>query len=434
MGEDNSDKIVIDVWLNLWPMWTELLDPIRDRATEFEALHPEYAVKITGIPFPTMAAEVDKAARAGTPGPTLAAYQYTVTQNARDAVAADGTPLFTSVEQAIGGRTEILGEPVVLGDLVANPRDYYTFDGEITSMPRNTSTILLFANMTLLEAAGIESVPQTWDELEAASKTLLAAPGGPAHAVTWPNFGWFFQQSVGQQGGLLADHDNGRSGRADRVDLASAEMLAYVHWWRRMHENGYYRYTGKPTDWPGTFVAFAGQEVAFLMSSSVEAGPIIQAGIDGGFRVEAAPMPYNSHAPYYGSQVAGESLWLASGLDKATQDGALAFMQYLASPVNGDSRYEHGRTFVPATEAAITRLENEGWFERNPHLRVAIDTLRETVDTPATRAAIFGNFGEIQNITAAAMHDVLAEGADPDARFAEATIAAQAALDAYNQR
>jgi sn-glycerol 3-phosphate transport system substrate-binding protein len=433
MGEENSGKTVIDVWLNLWPQWTELIDPVRERAAEFGRNHPEYEVKIHGIPFLTMAAEVDKAAKAGAV-PTLAAYQYTVTQHARDAVAADGSPLFTSVEKAVAGRTEILGEPVVLDDLVANARDYYTFDGKLTSMPRNTSTVLLYANTTLLEAAGIGSVPRTWDELEAAGKALLALPGGPAHAVTWPNFGWFFQQSVAQQGGLLADQDNGRTGKAGKIDLASPEMLAYVQWWRRLHESGCYRYTGKPTDWPGTFAAFAAQEVAFLMSSSVEAGPIVQAGRDGGFQVEAAPMPYNNHAPYYGNPVAGESVWLATGLDKSTEDGALAFLQYLANPRNATSRYEHGRTFVPATEASIALLEAEGWFERNPHFRVAIDQLRATTDTPATRAAVFGNFLEIQNVTAAAMHDVLAGGADPDLRFAEATVQAQALLDEYNRR
>jgi sn-glycerol 3-phosphate transport system substrate-binding protein len=431
MAEEDSGKIVLDVWLNDWPLWPELTDVAREHAAEFGRKHPRYTVKIHPITMPTMPAEVAKAARAGA-GPTIAAYQYTVTQNARDAVAADGTPLFTSVEKAVGGRTEILGEPVVLDDILTNARHYYTFDGELTSMPRNTSTILLHANLTLLEAAGIESVPKTWDELEAAGKALLALPGGPAHAVTWPNFGWFFQQSLGQQGGLLADHDNGRTGRAGKVDLASPEMLAYVQWWRRLHESGIYRYTGKPTDWPGTFAAFAAQEVAFLLSSSAETGRIVQAGQDGGFRVEAGPMPYNNRAPYYGNQVAGESLWLATGLDKSTEDGALAFLQYWTNARNAANRYEHGRSFVPTTEASIAFLESEGWFERNPHLRTAIDQLRTTTDTPATRAAVFGNFSEIQNLTAAAMHDVLTSGADPALRFAEATADAQALLNAYN--
>ncbi|SFP42727.1 sn-glycerol 3-phosphate transport system substrate-binding protein [Amycolatopsis arida] len=432
MGEESADRTVITVWLNHWPLWPELLEPVRERAAEFSRNHPRYRVEIHGIAYPTMPTAVAEAADRGEP-PTIAAYQYTVTQEARDAVAKDGTPLFASLEKAIGGRTEILGEPVVVDDIVANARNYYTFGGELVSMPRNTSTALLYANRTLLDAAGVSELPRTWDEVDAACKAVRALPGGPAHAITWPNFGWFFQQSVGQQGGLLADSDNGRSGRSSKVDLASPEMMAYVTWWQRLHENGHYLYTGKPLDWQGSAEAFATQQVAFVLSSSVEAGPTVQAGRDGGFRVEVGRLPYNSHAPHYGNQVAGESWWLANGLDKATADGALAFLQYLASPRHATSVYDNHRTFIPVTEKSIALLDAEGWFEEHPHFRVAIDQLRATTDIPATRAAIFGNFLKIQMATTDAMHDVLAAGADPVARFTAATGEAQRLLDEYNE-
>jgi sn-glycerol 3-phosphate transport system substrate-binding protein len=342
--------------------------------------------------------------------------------------------LFTSVSRAIGGRTQILGEPVVLDDVVANARAYYTIDGDLSSVPRNTSTVLLYSNIDALRAAGIDQPPRTWAEVDAACAALAGRHGGRSAGITWPNFGWFFQQSVAQQGALLADHDNGRAGRAEKVDLASPEMLAYVTWWRDLHRAGHYLYTGKPMDWYGCQDAFTRGDAAMMLSSSVEAGPIVGAARDAGFAVQVSRMPYNDRVPCVGNLVAGESLWLRDGLDEQTRDGALALMQTLTSPRNATSVHGEGRTFVPATEASIALLDDEGWFDRYPHYRAAIDQLRLADDTPATRGAVFGNFLPIQNLTAQAMQDVLVDGGDPATRFALATAEAQKLLDEYAER
>lgn len=431
MSADSSGPITIDVWLNLWPLWPELIDPVREQAAEFGRRHPGYRVDVTGIPYPTMPVEVAKAAAADRP-PALAAYQYTVTQDARDAVTRSGHPLFVPIERAIGGRAEILGEPVVTGDLLANARGYYTFGGELAAMPRNTSTTVMVVNTSLLEAVGLTGIPRTWCEIEQAAEAIAAARGGPA--ITWPNFGWFFQQAVGQQGGLLADRGNGRDGRADRVDLASPEMLAFVDWWRRLHERGHYLYTGTPMDWPGCHEAFVAQQVAFMFTSSVEIERTVQAGREAGFDVAAAPLPHRDDVPYQGQQVAGEAFWLADGLDQATTDGALAFLQYVTNARHATSRHGHGRSFVATTGASIALLEAEGWYDEHPQTRVPIELLRASADTPATRAAVFGGFMPIQMLTAEAMHDVLTEGVDPRARFTRATAQAQRLLDEYNRK
>lgn len=58
-------------------------------------------------------------------------------------------------------------------------------------------------------------------------------------------------------------------------------MAAYFHWWRRMHRDGLYLYRGRPTtdqsDWDANFRAFADQNVAFTLTTSVEAERMIAA-------------------------------------------------------------------------------------------------------------------------------------------------------------
>ncbi|MFF2040686.1 extracellular solute-binding protein [Kitasatospora sp. NPDC058170] len=429
-----SSPIVIDVVVPHYPFMPFFLDQTRESAEKFMAGHPEYLIRVSGADWLSVPQVVHDAARQGT-APTIAQYFYTSAQEARDTRKPDGSPLFTSVERAIAGRTEILGEPVVLGDVAAAARQYYTYDGEVVAMPPLTSTTLLYANTTLLDRAGITEVPQTWAGIEAACRAVTALPDGPGHAITWPNHGWLFQQSVAQQGVLLADHDNGRSGRAETLYLDSDAMLAYVEWWRRLHRTGLYRYhasrVNTEVDWDANFRAFADQQVAFTLTTSVEAARMAQAGRDGGFEVRACRMPYNEQVPYAGNVIGGDALWLAAGLSPEAQDGALAFMQYLNTPRRAADRHR-ATGFIPVTGGAIDLLDQEGWFRRNPHFRTALDQLAANDGSPAARGALLGDFAGIQDALTCAMHDVLASDADPRARFAQANAEAQQLLDHYN--
>ncbi|MEU8069022.1 MULTISPECIES: extracellular solute-binding protein [unclassified Micromonospora] len=430
---ESADKITIKLWLNRWPMWQQLVDPVRRQAEEFNRRHPQYRAVVEAVNVGAFPREMARAAREGT-APHIASYQYTYLQEVQDLRDPEGRPFFTSVTEAVGGRDEILGEPVVLDDIVANMRAYHTFGGELRSMPRNTSTLLLYSNMDALRAAGITEPPATWSEVEAACAAVAGRNGARRGGITWPNFGWLFQQSVAQQGGLTADHDNGRSGRSEKVHYTSPEMLAYATWWRDLHRAGHYLYTGKSSDWWGCMETFAAGDTAMMISTSVEAGPIVRAARRAGFHVQASPMPYNERAGYSGSVIAGESLWLRDGLDERTRDGALALMQFLNSPRNARAVYDHGRAFVPSTEASIALLASEGWYDRNPHERAAVDQLRASPDSPATRGAVMGNFLPVQSTAVQAMHDVLVGGADLVARFSQANDQAQQLLDEYARR
>ncbi|MFI6422862.1 extracellular solute-binding protein [Streptomyces sp. NPDC050842] len=428
------NRIDIDIWVPVYPFMPYFLDRTRELAEKFTTAHPEYRIQVTGADWLALPQAVNDAALKGA-APTIAQYFYTSTQEARDAKNPSGRPLFTSVERAIAGRTEILGEPVVLDDITDAARRYYTFDGEVAAMPPLTSTTLLYANTSLLKRAGLDDAPRTWAELEAACRAVVALPDGPAHGISWPNHGWLFQQAAAQQGALLADHDNGRTGRAEKTRLDSPAMAAYFHWWRRMHQDGLYLYRGRPTtdqsDWDANFRAFADQNVAFTLTTSVEAERMIAAGRDGGFTVQACRMPYNEQVPYAGNVIGGDALWLADGLDTDTQDGALAFMQYLNAPRAAADRHRD-TGFIAVTDGSFHLLDQEGWFEANPHFRTALDQLAANDGSPAAQGAVLGDFAGIQQTLTQAMHDVLVSDVDVHTSLTRANARAQQLLDAYN--
>ncbi|MFH8385272.1 extracellular solute-binding protein [Kitasatospora sp. NPDC018058] len=426
-------KTVIDVWVAdlTFPGY---MDRLHRLGAEFEKAHPEYRINIEGRDFRTLSQQIARAADEGRP-PAVAEYYFAVTQAARDSRTRDGEPLFTSVEKAVAGRTEILGEPVVIDDLIPAVREYYSHDGDLTSMPAVVTAMLIYGNKTVLDRAGVTELPKTWNGIEAACEAVAGLDGGPSHGVTWSNHGLFFQQALAVQGGLLSDNDNGRAGRATTVDLSSEEMLAWIEFWQRLHTKGHYLYTGKIPDWEANLKAFADQEVALRITSSNDLNYMAQAAENAGFEMTVDTFPHRDGRQYGGNIIAGTSLWLANGLDEVTQDGALAFMQFLNNPRNAADRHI-ASSFVPVTRSSYRLLEQEGWFEAHPYHRLAskqLGSYPQGEGVPPSRGALFGDFAGAQDVMTRAADDVLLRGAVPAERFAEATAEARRLLDAYEQ-
>jgi sn-glycerol 3-phosphate transport system substrate-binding protein len=423
-----SPRFVIDAVLSDYP-FPGFLDPVRSRAREFERAHPEYRINIRGCYYEDLPAEVDRLASAGTP-PTIASYYSGASQQAIDTVTRDGRPLFTSIAREVGDRTSVLGEPVILKDIVSACRGFYTLGGELAAVPLTLSTMVLYTNTSVMRAAGVTEVPQTWAELTEACRAVAELPDGPRYPVMWPDDGKLFQQAVAQQGGLFLDHGNGRTARADTVDLASDPVLAYVNWWRELNERGWFLYTGAFEDWIGTIHAFSEQRVAFRVGSSFEINHMVAAGVTGGFDVLASPLPYNGRILPAGNWIGGDALWLADRLDPELRDGALAFIQYLNSPRNV-AGWHRAVGSTPTTYGAIALLEQEGWFAEQPQHRVATTQLERYDGSPGANGPVFPGSHGIQIAIMTAMEDVLLRGAEPLPRFTRATAEAQKALDAY---
>lgn len=428
-GNRSNGKVSIDAWLHYYKT-PRFLDSTRDAVKAFNAAHPDYDVVLHEHDYVEMPRKIAEAVSQGII-PTMGQYYSTSARAAFDVVKNDGSPLYTSVADAIGGRTEILGEPVVAGDVLSHARQYFSGHDGMTGHCPLSSTTLLYCNMDLLHAAGVSHVPQTWADLEAACRAIARLTDGPSHGITWCNHGWMFMQAAAAQGACLADNDNGRSGRAETAFIDSPELMAFVDWWLRLYKDGHYLYTGAQMDWVGAFGAFVEQQVAFLFTSSVDAHRLVTIGKDRGFNVKACRLPYNGSVPYVGNVLGGDGIFLADGLDEATRDGALAFLQFLNNTDNAIDR--HKRTnYMPVTYTAIKTLEERDWFVEYPHRRVAIDQLEASDDSPAALGGMIGELPRLQDTMTRAMHDVMISGADPVSRFAQANAEAQLLLDNYN--
>jgi sn-glycerol 3-phosphate transport system substrate-binding protein len=268
----------------------------------------------------------------------------------------------------------------------------------------------LFANTTLLASAGITELPRTWAELASACAALAGRAG---HGVVWANHGWLTQEAVAVQGGLLATPDNGRGGRAERIDLTSRELADWLRWWRELHRAGHYLYTGSPDDWEGAFMAFVEGKVAFAIDSSKAADAFSAIGAQAGFEIALAPMPHNQDRPRGAAFVSGDAFWLTADVPAQVRDGALALALRLTGTESAAGWHrEHG--FTPATESAAAELAGSGWFDAHPHRTALTELARVDTRDPAALGPVFGVADAVNELLASAAHDVLTGDVDPE--------------------
>lgn len=397
------------------------------RAAEFGAMFPQYRVNV--VPFPNYEPLLDSyvlAQEMGDP-PEVIQLMSSGTQFALD------SGYFRPVGQIIAGRDALLGQPVDFDDFVPVVASYYTVDGEWASLPWNTSTLILYANQTLLDHVGVAALPETWQEVEATCAQLqpLMDDGTLRGCITWPNHGWFFEQWLAQQNSELVNHGNGREGRPDRVNLTSDAALNIAQWQRDMYRAGHYLYSGTQGDWLGALHVFATLEVPFMLSSSAGVGGITRTAAGMGVEVTTGRMPYDAEVGWGGNTIGGATMWVTAGLQPEIEEAALAFLLYFSNTHNA-ADWHRLTGYVPVRQSALALLDEQGWFAENPAFRVASEQLADSPLTSATRGAIFGTFVETYDLITQALEDAMLTGRDLNEIMRAAQDEANLLLEEYN--
>lgn len=415
------------------PIWIAFTDATRlgwaqEKAAEFNEMFPQYNVTVEGYAnYEELFAATALAAEQGSL-PAVVQYFEVATQVARD------SGYFKSIASALGDRTEINGIPVNLDDFVGPVSAYYTLDGQFNSMPWNASSAIWFSNMNILNAAGIDTPPATWAEVEAACEAIMALEGAPEYCFTWPNHGWFFEQWVAQQDGVYANNDNGRGERATEVAFNSDAGVAVLTWLRDMLDKGYLYYSGAQggDSWGTVDQAFGAAQVAMAAYSSSDTAVYTETGAANGVEVVASFLPYNDETGWTGNLIGGASLWLVDGLAPEVEDGALSFLLYINTTENA-AEWHQITGYIPVRQSAVDLLTEQGWFDENPNFRVASDQLSGSTVTTATSGALLGAFPQIRSVVTQAIDTVLlTPDADPAAILSAAAEEANTVLGEYN--
>ncbi|MEL6477692.1 MAG: sn-glycerol-3-phosphate ABC transporter substrate-binding protein UgpB [Pseudomonadota bacterium] len=270
---------------------------------------------------------------------------------------------------------------------------YYTdTDGNLLSLPFNSSTPVLWYNKTLLDQAGV-GVPSTWDEVEAAAKALKAS------GVEAPlSFGW---QSWTQIENYSAWHnlplgtkENGFAGTDTEFTFNNDAVVNHIQRIADMGKEGLFKYGGRRGDSRAMFVN--GEAAMWINSSAYYGG--FKKDITG-FEFGQTMLPTDTAvtAEPQNSIIGGATLWVLTGHEAGEYKGVAEFFKFL-SEADQQADWHQNTGYVPITNAAYTLSQQQGFYNTDPMTDTAIKQLSLNAPTPASKGLRFGNFVQIRDV------------------------------------
>jgi sn-glycerol 3-phosphate transport system substrate-binding protein len=388
---------------------------IEDRAAEWNAQNPEFRVvtERKGSYRETLQAAV-LGARQGD-APHLVQLFEVGSQLAVD------SGIFKPVGEVGGIPADDYIEPVL---------NYYTIDGDIYSIPFNSSSPILYYNEDKMVQAGLdpENPPETFGEVIAMLEQARDA-GVEGARMSFNLHSWFFEQWMAEQNAPLVNNDNGRSARATEVNLTSEAAYNIVNWIDELNRNDMYTYTGRLEDWSGSDAIFQEGEAMFHVTSTADLGNISSA-VEGSFDLGTGLLPIPDGVRRNGVVIGGASVWLVDGHPTRELEAARDFVLFMTNTENMVSWHKL-TGYYPVRNSSVEALEDEGWFEEDPNAYTAFDQLLNTVPNPASAGALMGSFLDTRTIIGEAIQKVL-QGTSVEAALEEAKVLADDRLREYN--
>ncbi len=271
---------------------------------------------------------------------------------------------------------------------------YYTAsNGQMLSLPFNSSTTVFHYNKDAFKAAGLdpESPPKTWPEVALAAAKLKASGHKCPFTTSWQS--WTQLESFGAWHNVeFATKRNGFQGLDTRLSITTPLHVRHIENLANMAKQGLFVYKGRNNSADATFVS---GECAMTTGSSALYGAVKRnAKFAGG--IGALPYYPDVIGAPQNTIIGGASLWAMSGKKTEEYKAVAAFFKYLSDPeVQAKSHQETG--YLPITIAAFALTEKSGFYKQNPGTDVSVtQMIRKTTDK--SRGVRLGNFLQIRAI------------------------------------
>ena len=293
-----------------------------------------------------------------------------------------------------------MGEPFDPKGFLPAVVGYYTdTNGNMLSMPFNSSTPIFYYNKDVFKKAGLdpEVAPKTWDDVIADSKKIIAS-GAAKCGFTSAWISWIQTENLSAwHNKPIGTLENGFGGTAARLEYAKDDVLVR-HWANlaQWQKDGIFEYGG-PVGGNDAPPKFFSQQCAMYMDSSAGRAAVIANAKD--FQVGYGMLPYYQDvqgAPQ-NTIIGGATLWVLQGHPKEEYQGVADFLHYLSSPeVQADWHQFSG--YLPITQAAYELGQKQGYYEKNPGSDVAIKEITLNPPTANSKGLRFGNYVQVRNI------------------------------------
>jgi len=294
---------------------------------------------------------------------------------------------------------------------------YYTDSkGNMLSMPFNSSTTVFYINKDAFKKAGIEPVaPKTWKEFGVVAGKLKASGQGCVYTTGWPS--WVHVENFSAWHNLpIGTLENGIGGVKTEFKINSPQHVSHVQMLADFAKNGWFTYAGRTNEAEAKF--YSG-ECAMLTSSSGAQANIRK---NAKFEFSVNFLPYHDEikgAPQ-NSIIGGASLWVMGGKKPQEYKGVAMFLNYLSN-TDLQVKWHEMTGYVPITNAAFKKAQDDGYYTKAPGADVAIRQLTNKPPTANSKGLRFGNFVQGRAIIEEEMEAVFAGKKDAKTAMDDAT-------------
>ena len=280
--------------------------------------------------------------------------------------------------------------------------NYYSKDGNLYSMPFNSSTVILYYNRTIFKKAGLDpSVPpKTYDEIEKAARACVKSGATKIGFTTaWPSWA-LVENAHAWHDQPFADQNNGFKGLATQLKINGAFGLKMMTMLARWQQEGIYTYSGRGSKGDQPII---NGEAAIGLASTALVGTLAKTAK---FEWGTGKMPRMAgNYPQGNSIIGGASLWVMKGRKTEEYKGVAKFLEFLGKPEQ--QAWWHAQTgYLPVSKAALKALPADH-FQKNPDMWTAFNQIMSGKTTDNSLGIRLGNFAAIRDNIEAEMENIV---------------------------
>ena len=309
-----------------------------------------------------------------------------------------GTATMMAAQGAIKPVYEVMEDAGVTWDpdaYIGSVKGYYTnTDGQMLSLPFNSSTPVLWQNRDAFEEAGLDPDMDlsTWQQVGEALDALKAAGHDCPLTTAWQS--WIHLENLSAYHNVpFATENNGFAGLNTELAFNSPTHVNHIQAMGDWAQDGKFVYKGRRNEGGADFRA--GTCALFTESSAGYAGISSEAEFD----FEVRPLPYwdgVDGAPQ-NTIIGGASLWVMAGHSEEEYKGVAELLNFLSSP-EIQAKWHQDTGYLPITAAAGELTKEQGFYEANPGTDIAVMQMTAKQPTENSKGLRLGSFDQIRGI------------------------------------
>ncbi|MCB9060472.1 MAG: sn-glycerol-3-phosphate ABC transporter substrate-binding protein UgpB [Halobacteriovoraceae bacterium] len=268
---------------------------------------------------------------------------------------------------------------------------YQDQEGNLLSLPFNSSTPILYYNEDILKKSGFTKPPETWEELFSQSKKIVSDGNQCGAVIAWQS--WILLENFSSIHNLpFSDNENGFKGTDVKLTFNNQKVIQNINSLKEGLKSKIFSYEGRRSD-PAKS-AFFSQKCAFMMDTSSSMSAVRKLSK---FKWSATTLPHYKDIGPKNSIIGGATLWTFKGHKKEEYLGVADFFKFIAS--DKTQQWWHKQTgYLPITKSSYKKLKESGYYDQFPEQEVAVSQLLRGTPGKLNRGIRLGGFTQIREL------------------------------------